>query len=133
MTVTTNLADFGHREREEVITLLTAWNRAGLPDDFEADGVHPAFNTCSGKVFLTNADFQVCMIPSGSESLESWYTTPHEGREGFFSDLCEEYPDMHETDRAALRELAEILGRSSEIPDDEPGPDDGASPDEADD
>ncbi|MDN3069156.1 hypothetical protein, partial [Enterococcus faecalis] len=71
--------------------------------------------------------------PSGSESLESWYTTPHEGREGFFSDLCEEYPDMHETDRADLRELAEILGRSSEIPDDEPGPDDGASPDEADD
>jgi len=72
MTTTTNLSEFGNRERAIVIELMTAWNNGGLPSDFEEKGVQIMMNTASGNVFLTNDEYQVAMIYD--EKLESYYT-----------------------------------------------------------
>ena len=105
--LTYNLADFGARERHELIELLTAWENSGLPDDFYDDGVVPAFNRNSGSVFLTNSDYQVAMVVDGK--LESWYFTPYAGHEGFLDDLVQEYLDdpdsWDEEDVEYLRDL----------------------------
>jgi len=84
---TTNLADFGYRERVLLVELLDTWNRQGLPDDFYDGEVIPMFNTHSGNVFLTNSECQVAMVNDGK--LESFYHTPYNGYEGFLEDLQE--------------------------------------------
>lgn len=107
--VTTNLAEFGNRELAEVRDLLTAMIDEGLPEDFDRDGTVPAFNKSSGSVFLTNSEYQVCMINPNTGSLESWYFTPYSGYEGFLDDLVEMYQDdpesWNEDDIEYLREL----------------------------
>ena len=95
--ITTNLAQFGARELAEVRDLLDAMLAHGLPSDFSDDGVQPMFNMNSGFVFLTNSDYQVCMI--NGDKLESFYTSPYEGMEGFYDDLKEQYEDMDEEDK----------------------------------
>jgi len=82
---TTNIAQFGWRERKLAAELLLASCEQGFPDDFYDDGVEIMFNTHSGNVFFTNSEFQVCMM-NGSE-LEMWYSTPYSGHEGFAEDL----------------------------------------------
>jgi hypothetical protein len=81
---TTNLADFGYRERKELIRLLTAWHENGLPEDFYDEQVHPMFNRNSGNVFLTNSDYQVAMM--NWDKLESWHSCCNCGHEGFKED-----------------------------------------------
>lgn len=97
MTTTTNLAQFGARELSEVRDLLNAMLTTGLPSDFSNNEVVPMFNMSSGYVFLTNSDFEVCMVVDGK--LESFYTSPYEGLEGFYSDLKEQYEEMNEEDK----------------------------------
>ena len=97
MTTTTNLAQFGNRELVEVRDLLDAMLNSGLPSDFYEDAVQPMFNMNSGHVFLTNSDYQVCML--NGDKLESFYSSPYAGLEGFYDDLKEEYEDMHEEDK----------------------------------
>ena len=81
---TTNLADFGSREREMLIDLLIAWREQGLPEDFYTDEVVPMMNRNSGSVFLTNSEYQVAML--NGKDLESWYYCPNCGHEGFKED-----------------------------------------------
>ena len=81
---TTNLADFGSRERGLLVDLLTAWKKQGLPHDFYEEEVIPMFNRNSGNVFLTNSEFQVCMM--NGDKLECWYTCFNCGQEGFIED-----------------------------------------------
>ncbi len=81
---TTNLADFCARERGLLIDLLTAWEKHGLPDDFDDDGVHPMFNRNSGCVFLTNSNYDVCMM--NGPDLETWHHCGNCGHEGFLED-----------------------------------------------
>ena len=83
-TTTTNLADFCYRERELLIELLQAWHSQGLPEDFHFEEVTPMFNRNSGHVFLTNAEYQACMM-NGSK-LETWYNCPNCSHEGFAED-----------------------------------------------
>ena len=97
MTTTTNLADFGNRELVMVRDLLSAMLEQGLPEDFYNNEVVPMFNQNSGYVFLTNSDYQVAML--NGDKLESFYTSPHEGLEGFYDDLKEQYEDMCEEDK----------------------------------
>lgn len=113
MSTTTNIADFGWRERQMLIDLLTAWNDFGLPNDFSSDEVVPMMNINSGNVFLTNADYQVCMMKG--KDLASFYTSPYEGKEGFFDDLLEEYKDMHPEDQEWFEDIASMLGREDEL------------------
>lgn len=93
---TTDLSKFGSRERLMVEELLKAWREQGLPDDFNDDEVVPMMNANSGNVFLTNADYQVAMM--NGDDLESFYTCPECGHEGFKDEMahdgnsgCEEY------------------------------------------
>ena len=101
--VTTDLGMFGYREQEIAQDIFIAWRNHGLPEDFENEGVEIAFNTHSGYVFLTNSDYQVAIEEDGK--LVSFYTTPHEGREGTLEDLLEEYEDMHPEDKEYIDEL----------------------------
>lgn len=78
---TTDLSKFGYRERQIVQQLLKAWDEQGLPEEFADDQVTVMFNTHSGNVFLTNADFQVAMM--NDEKLEMFYSCPNCGNEGF--------------------------------------------------
>jgi hypothetical protein len=113
---TTNLADFGHRERELLIELLTQWNNDGLPEDFYDDGVQPMMNQNSGYVFLTNSEYEVAMINDDTGKLESFYTSPYEGKEGFFNDLLPQYEEMHEEDKEWFKSIANNLRRQDELP-----------------
>jgi hypothetical protein len=81
---TTNLADFGYSEREELIRLLRAWHEKGLPEDFYNDQVTAMFNRNSGCVFLTNNDYQAAMM--NGNKLETWYNCSNCGHEGFKED-----------------------------------------------
>lgn len=113
---TENLADFGYREYEELKRILDAWfDGDGLPDDFDGDGVRPAFNRSSGNVFLVNDENQVCMVTNDGK-LESWYSTPYNGEEGFYDDLMYIVDDRWEAeDIEYLRDLAENRGDTEAV------------------
>ena len=81
---TTNLADFGSRERGLLIELLTAWQNQGIPDDFYGDEVTAMMNRNSGYVFLTNSDYQTAMM--NGDKLEIWHNCGNCGHEGFAED-----------------------------------------------
>ena len=101
-------------EREVVRRILVAWGEHGLPADFDDEGVKIGFNRNSGNVFLVNADYQCCMVVKGR--LQSFYTSPYNGIEGFFEALIEEYPTMHFEDQEWLRDIAKNLDRLDELP-----------------
>ena len=110
--ITANLAEFGTREIAELRDMLDAWLSTGLPEDFYGDGVHPMFNKNSGFVFLTNDEFQVAMM--NGDKLESFYSSPYDGREGFFDELLEEFRDMHPEDKVWFSDIAK--GRGVNLP-----------------
>lgn len=97
MTTTTNLAEFGWREREMAAELLTASCKHGFPEDFEDDEVVIMMNKESGNVFFTNAECQVAMM--NGDKLESFYSCSNCGWEGFKEEMahnkddkdCQEY------------------------------------------
>lgn len=93
---TRNLEEFGYREISMARELLGAWVDQGLPDDFEYDGVNIEFNPNSGCVFLVNSEFQVAMM--NGDKLESWYTLPYSGEEGFKEDFQDRDRDEFQED-----------------------------------
>ena len=99
---TTNFAEFGYREKEMAEELLREMRLQGLPEDFYDDEVTVMFNKYSGYVFLTNSDYQVAMI-NGCK-LESFYTLPYSGEQGFLEDLLELDLD-HDEDKEYLKEI----------------------------
>lgn len=104
---TTDLSLFGYREKQLLIELLKAEIEQGLPADFENDNITPMMNQNSGNVFLTNSNYQVTMINNGK--LESFYTLPYGGAEGFAFDLIEEYKNGNITHKEDIEELRRIL------------------------
>lgn len=93
---TTDLSEFGYREIKMTSELLNAWIESGLPDNFDNDGVTVMMNKNSGNVFLTNTEYQVAMM--NGDKLESFYSCPECGHEGFKDEMehegnsdCEEY------------------------------------------
>ena len=91
-TYTENMADIMscYRERIQVLQLLQAWDKDGLPDTFYDEGVKFAFNKNSGYVFLVNDDYQVLMLDD-DDNLQEFYTSPYDGHEGFINDLFDNY------------------------------------------
>src|SRR5689334_16409234 len=83
--VTTDLAEFGYREKKLAGELLQAMCSKGLPEGFDDSGVTIALNRNSGFVFLTNSEYQVAMMNNGK--LESFYTCPQCGHEGFKDEM----------------------------------------------
>lgn len=111
MPTTTDLSEFGYRELKMAGELLTAYTSQGAPDDFEEDGVTVMMNTNSGSVFLTNSEYQVCLM--NGDKLESWYNCPNCGHEGFKEDM-----GHGEDDPDCLRYLIEAeLIEGKECPD----------------
>jgi len=104
---TTNLSDFGAREIRVARDLLTAMLDQGLPKGFWNQKVEIMMNRQSGDVFLINEDFQVAMINHDTEKLESFYSSPYEGLEGFFDELEEQYDDMHPEDQEWFNAIKE--------------------------
>ena len=88
-TLTSDLAHFGARERAILVELLQAWERGGLPLDFDNDEVVPMFNRSSGYVFLTNANYEVALVQGGE--LVSHYWLSYEGHEGTLQELEDDY------------------------------------------
>lgn len=94
---TTDMSKFGYRERAIAAKLLTASVENGFPDDFWDEGITIIFNQESGNVFFTNENFDVCMM--NGDELESFYSCPICGHEGFMEDMehgeddeeCQEY------------------------------------------
>lgn len=82
--VTTDLAQFGSRERRLLVDLLQAWRAQGLPEGFLDEDVVPMMNKSSGFVFLTNSDYQAAML--NGDRLELFYNCPECGNEGFQED-----------------------------------------------
>lgn len=109
--VTNDLSDFGYREIKITSELLDLWVEKGLPEDFYEDEVEVMFNKRSGKVFLTNSEFQVVM--EHNDRLEMFYTLPYSGEEGFADELKETYEGdkeyYHPEDIEYMRDV-EILG-----------------------
>lgn len=84
---TTDLSKFGYREIVMAKDLLTAWVEGGLPEDFTNDDVTIMMNRHSSYVFLTNSEHEVAMM--NGEELESFYTLPYSGAEGFKDELAD--------------------------------------------
>lgn len=110
-TTTTNLADFGSRERRMLIELLTAWQNQGLPEDFSDEAVVPMMNQNSGNVFLTNEDCQVALM--NGRKLESFYSCPYCGHEGFKDEMD------HEPENSECTRYLESIGVETEVEDEE--------------
>ncbi|MDD4000110.1 MAG: hypothetical protein PHX62_04360 [Bacilli bacterium] len=97
MSTTTNFADFGWRERKMAEELLKASREQGFPDDFEDSEVTIMMNQNSGNVFFTNSEYQVAMM--NGDILESFYSLPYGGEEGFKDDLKElDRDNLHQED-----------------------------------
>jgi hypothetical protein len=107
---TTDLSEFGWRERKMAAELLTASCEQGLPEDFEDDAITIMMNRKSGNVFLTNSEFQVAMM--NGEKLESFYSCPQCGHEGFKEDM------EHDGNAECARYLRDI-GVTAETEEDE--------------
>lgn len=82
---TTDFAKFGHREKAMAAKLLNTMVEHGLPEDFYDDEVTIMMNMNSGNVFFTNSQFQVSMM--NGEKLESFYSCPNCGNEGFKEEI----------------------------------------------
>lgn len=105
---TEDLAEFGARERKLAAELLGAQ----IPQGFYQSGIKVACNLQSGYVFLVNEDCQCAMINTDSGELEIHHSTPYEGKEGFLTDLLNEYEpsDFHHDDVEYLRHAVENEG-----------------------
>jgi len=102
--VTSDLSRFGSRERKMTEDLLRAWREQGLPEDFNEDEVTVAMNTNSGNVFLTNSEYEVAMM--NGDKLESFYSCPICGHEGFLEDM--EHGEDDEECQDYLRQIKDI-------------------------
>ena len=98
---TEDFAKLGARERWILKEILEAWEKYGLPKNFEDDQVKPAFNMGSGYVFLVNSEYQTVML--NGDKLELYHSCPECGCEGFTEDLkdngnkcCKEYVKQYE-------------------------------------
>jgi len=79
--VTTDLSKFGRMELEAAKKLLDAYlNHDETEYFFNERGVSIAFNTHSGKVFLTNEEYQVAVEEDGK--LVDWFMCTECGYEG---------------------------------------------------
>jgi hypothetical protein len=107
---TTDFSKFGYRERVMAEKLLSAWNRDGLPDNFEDYNVEIMFNTHSGSVFLTNESYQVAMMNKGN--LEIFYLCPYCGHEGFLDEM-EHKPEDEECE-AYMADIGVVIGMRGE-------------------
>jgi len=81
--VSCDLSEWGYQELEEAAELLKAYADYGA--DFLGDGITLNFNTHSGYVFLSDADYNVGMLREDGK-IHQWFSCPECGTEGFADD-----------------------------------------------
>ncbi len=100
---TTDLSEFGKREMEKAGEILLKYASGDVTqrfeDEFWENDVTVMFNRQSGKVFLTNGDYQVAMEnPHSDGKLDMWYWCPYCGHEGFIQEMGHEPEDVECTE-----------------------------------
>lgn len=104
--VTADFSNFGYREIDEAIKLLTYYKedkQTSAVTAYMGDGVKVAFNTHSGFVFLTDEDYNSFLINSELDLLDIWVSCPNCGGEGFPEEViankqcdeCVEYAEQY--------------------------------------
>ena len=83
--LTLNLSDFNLSDLPELIKLLVAISKHGLPSNMSFKGAEILLDRESGDLFLTNEDGQIAKLYG--ESLKGWTYCPICGNEGFEDDL----------------------------------------------
>lgn len=76
--MTTDLSRYGTNELRQAVELLEAFANSGC--EFLGDGLTLNFNEDSGKVFLSDEDFNVAVYEGGR--LVQFYSCPNCGNEG---------------------------------------------------
>ena len=104
--VTYSLEDFGARERGLMLDILQAWDRDGLPEDFNESGCRIGFNMSSGYVWLENDDYQ-CLMMNG-DRLDIHHTLPDSGIEGFLADLCWHWDRLNDEDKWYVQQFISV-------------------------
>ena len=66
---TANICHFRPREMKLSEDLLRAWKENGLPVNFYEEKVFVMLDRKTREVFLTNSDYQVCMLIDGKLKL----------------------------------------------------------------
>lgn len=113
--VTSDFGKFGNREWGLARDLINAKLDQGLPEDFNDDEVTIVMNTNSGNVFLTNSDYQVAMM--NGDKLESFYSLPYGGEEGFKDDLAKLDPNsLNQEDIEYLKGIGVELKKAKKTP-----------------
>ena len=112
-TTTTNISEFGTIELLEASDILKAYAKGNFKHPYFYGEPQLMMNKNSGFVFLVDEGGEggnVLML--NGEDLEGFYTSPYMGKEGFFSDLLEEYKEgnMHPEDAEWFEILAQDLG-----------------------
>lgn len=96
MDNTQDLSKFGTRELTMAKDLLEAYLNNNNTE-YLGDGVTIEFNPNSGCVFMVDEDFNVAMESDGE--LLDFFTSPYDGKEGFYEDLKAERDEMHPEDQ----------------------------------
>lgn len=114
-TTLANLENLGVREIEEAADLMQAYASKKIPEWFYNDSVTVEFNPSSGKVFLTNSEYQVLMFDDNGE-LKGWHWLSYYGCEGFIADLWEEFlcGNIKKEDWGELADCLELEGMTRE-------------------
>ena len=92
-TLTNDFSNFGKRELLLAEILIKSAREQGFPADFTLNRVEIIYNLNSGYVRFTNKDFQVAMM--NGNKLESFYSCPECGREGFWEEVFEHSDDIN--------------------------------------
>ena len=112
-TTTTNISEFGTSEILEASEILMAYAKGQYEHPYFYGEAQLMMNKNSGFVFLVDDGGEggnVLML--NGEELEGFYTSPHLGLEGFFSELLVGYKrgDMNQEDAEWFEQLAKDLG-----------------------
>lgn len=90
--VTSDLTKFGFRELDMAADVLKAYANNKNNVDFSDDNVNVFMNTHSGKVFLSDKDYNVGVLENGE--IVKFYSCPNCGNEGTQSEGKEEGHDF---------------------------------------
>ena len=105
-----DLSNFSNRELRTVAFIINQYLNDELTERarryFYDEGLKIGFNTNSGKVFLTNEDYQVLLINDYEDrELDLFISTPYSGEEGFYDDLMDIYEELDPEDQEYLDSL----------------------------
>lgn len=109
-----DLSKIGYRGAKEAGELLLAYYEE-RPETFWDENVKLAYNSASGKVFLTNDTCQTLMLDNDGKA-KIWYFLSYKGYEGFANDLYNDFKNgnIPEEDWEELKDILEAESMEAE-------------------